>query len=78
MMIIFRIILIIINRFKMFIKEALSRNTVVPATLAVTSLDPIQIRRSDILQSYWFLVRPLGPNFLRYATNTQCRNSPFS
>ncbi len=34
-------------------------------------LDPIQIRRSDILQSYWFLVRPLGPNFLRYATNTQ-------
>ena len=37
MMIIFRIILIIINRYKMFIKEALSRETVVPATLAVTS-----------------------------------------
>ncbi len=34
-------------------------------------LDPIQIRRSDILQSYWFLVRPLGPNFLRYATKFQ-------
>jgi hypothetical protein len=34
-------------------------------------LDHIQIRRSDILQSYWFLVRPLGPNFLRYATNIQ-------
>ena len=34
-------------------------------------LVPIQIRRSDILQSYWFSVRPLGPHFLRYATNTQ-------
>ena len=35
-----------------------------------SGLVPIQIRRSDILQSYWFSVRPLGPNFLRYATNT--------
>ena len=41
-------------------------------------LDPIQIRRSDIFQSYWFLVRPLGPNFLRYAKTLNCRNSPFS
>jgi hypothetical protein len=40
-------------------------------------LDPIQIRRSDILQSYWFLVRPLGPNFLRYATNSQLSQFSF-
>ena len=34
-------------------------------------LDPIQIRRSDIFQNYCFSVRPLGPNFLRYATKIQ-------